>query len=97
MFEGFVIGCFRGLAAELVQWWGLRHTLHQGLPDWSRRRPYWIVTALMSLAGGGLVYLYAISGTAITGILAFNIGASAPLLLSGLAQQAPPSDPFKIK
>ena len=85
-----------GAVAELVQWFGLRFTFHRGVPDWSKSVLYWLVTLLMALSGGGLVYLYAISGTTLNPLLALNIGASAPLLLGKLVQQAPPSDPGRI-
>jgi hypothetical protein len=85
-----MIGFAGGVAAELVQWFGLRFSLHQKLPDWSKSWLYWIVTLLMAVSGGGLVYLYALSGTALSPILALNVGASAPLLLGKLVQQTPP-------
>jgi hypothetical protein len=84
------IGFAGGIVAVLVQWFGLRFTFHQNLPDWSKSWLYWIVTLLMSVSGGGLVYLYAISGTVLNPILALNVGASAPLLLGKLVQQTPP-------
>ena len=94
--QEILIGVAGGFAAELVQWFGLRYTLHRELPNWSRSWLYWIITVLMSIAGGGLVYLYLISGTKFTPILAFNVGASAPLLFAKLVQQTPPPDPGKI-
>jgi lipid-A-disaccharide synthase-like uncharacterized protein len=92
MFDGAdvaIVGCFGGLAAELVQWFAIRHSLHRKLPAWARARAYWVVTLLMAVAGGALVFVYHISGTRMTPILALNVGASAPLLLGKLAQQAP--------
>jgi hypothetical protein len=50
----------------------------------------------MALAGGVLVFIYAKSGTSLTPILALNVGASAPLLLAKLAQQAPAIPPGTI-
>ena len=96
MLEEIFIGVAGGAIAELVQWFGLRYTLHKQLPDWSKSGLYWVVTSLMILAGGGLVYLYTISGTTLTPLLSFNIGASAPLLLGKLIQQAPPPDIGKV-
>ena len=91
-----LIGFAGGLAAELVQWFAIRHTLHKQLPDWSKSWLYWVVTFVMALAGGGLDYIYATSGTSLTPILALNVGASAPLLLGKLVQQAPSISPGKI-
>ena len=50
---GAVPGFAGGAAAELVQWFGLRFTLHKGLPDWSKSWLYWVVTVLMAVSGGG--------------------------------------------
>ena len=90
------IGFAGGAAAELVQWFGLRFTLHKGLPDWSKSWLYWAVTFLMAVSGGGLVFLYAMSGTVLSPILALNIGASAPLLLGKLVQQTPPIESGRV-
>jgi hypothetical protein len=99
LFEGegpVLIGICGGIAAELVRWHSLRFTLHKGLPDWSKSPLYWIVTIGMAIAGGGLVYLYILSGTNISPFLALNIGASAPLLIGKLAEQAPRIDPGSV-
>ena len=90
------LGFAGGAAAELVQWFSLRFTLHRGLPDWSKSWLYWLVTVLMALSGGGLVYLYSISGMTLNPVLALNIGASAPLLLGKLGEGTPPIDPGRI-
>lgn len=91
-----VFGFAGGAAAELVQWFGLRFTFHRGLPDWSKSWLYWLVTFLMAVSGGGLVYIYALSGTPLSPILALNVGASAPLLLGKLIQQTPPIDSGRV-
>jgi hypothetical protein len=54
------LGFAGGAAAELVQWFGLGFSLHRGLPDWSKSWLYWLVTLLMALSGGGLVYVYSL-------------------------------------
>jgi hypothetical protein len=91
-----LIGFGGGIAAELVQWYQIRFTLHKQLPDWSKSWLYWVLTFCMALAGGVLVFIYAKSGTSLTPILALNVGASAPLLLGKLAQQAPAIPPGTI-
>jgi hypothetical protein len=83
-----LIGVCGGLATELVRWFGIRDQLATEYPNWSKSRGYWIVTFLMCLAGGGLVYLYVLSNTHLNPILALNIGASAPLLIAGLTKAA---------
>ena len=87
------IGVAGGIAAELAGWFKIRRELHKGLPDWSKSKMYWVVTGLMALMGGFLVFLYLSSGTALTAFLAFNLGASAPLILGRLVEQTPPMTP----
>jgi hypothetical protein len=89
------IGFCGGAVAEIARWFQLREQLHAGLPNWSKSKGYWIVTFLMCVSGGGLVYLYALSDTKMTGILALNIGASAPLLISSLVSSTP-AKPGKV-
>jgi hypothetical protein len=99
LFEGqteTVLGLVGGLLAELLRWFDLRYSLHQGLPDWSRSILYWVITFLMACAGALFVYVYILSGTKLNPILALNIGASAPLLLGKLIQQSPPMNPGSV-
>ena len=84
--SGFLGGC----AAELVHWFRMRRELHKGLPDWAKSWLYWTVTIIMAVAGGLLVYLHAIDSNP---ILAFNIGASAPFILTSLTDQSPKVGP----
>ena len=44
---------------------------------------------VMPLLGGGLVTMYMMSELKVTGILAFNVGTSAPLILRSMAQANP--------
>jgi hypothetical protein len=90
-----LIGFFGGVVAVVAKWFGMRDQLHGGLPDWSKSTAYWVVTFLMCVSGGGLVYLYGLSDTKISGILALNIGASAPLLIASLIRSTP-SGPGKV-
>lgn len=89
-------GVLGGFLAELLQWFGIRHSLHRGLPDWSKSSVYWVVTVAMVFAGGGLVLMYVKSGVDLTPILAVNLGASAPLVLGRLVQQLPPLEPGNV-
>lgn len=82
-----------GIAAESLQWFHLRKELYKGVPDWARSWGYWIVTVGMAGMGSLLVALYQSSGSDLSPILAFNIGASAPLILASLVRQVPPIDP----
>ena len=92
----FLYGLFGGVAIELVQWFGMRKDLYHGAPDWSKSWLYWLVTALMVIAGGGLAVAYAESGVQLTTILAINLGASAPLLLSRFGAAVPRIEPGSV-
>ncbi len=93
VYELVGIGILGGLVAELASWFTIRRELHKGLPDWSKSRFYWTITALMALTGGLLVWLYTVSGTMMTAILAFNVGVSAPLVLEKMGRQTRPFEP----
>lgn len=83
-----------GLAAEVLRWWRLVQNQRSGatlnLPAYLRSPFYWALTLLIVLAGGMLAVAYAASGEALGPLLAVNIGASAPLIIQGLAASAPP-------
>ena len=75
--------CFGSIASET--------TCTEGAPDWSKSWLYWAVTLAMIALGGVLVWLYENSGDVeLNGLLAFNIGASAPLILANLTDRVPP-------
>ena len=92
-YDLIAIGVAGGFVVELARWFEIRRELHKGLPDWSKSWPYWLVTLLMVLAGGLLVFIYLKSGTALNAFLAFNLGASAPLILEKLIEQTPTVEP----
>jgi hypothetical protein len=89
MNDFFLYGMFGGVLAELLGLWKLK-TQVTALPPYLRSPFYWVVTILMILAGGGLVWVYNKSGLDLTPIIAVNIGASAPLIIGSLAQSKPP-------
>lgn len=94
--EGFLYGLAGGALAEALKWFQMRHDLHRGLPDWSRSSSYWIVTLVMAVAGGVLVFVYLKSGLTLEPILAVNVGMTAPLILASLSKQLQPVEPGKI-
>jgi len=94
--SGFGWGILGGLFAEVIIWNGLRRELHKGLPDWSRSAWYWLVTAVSWMVGGLLVVVYIESGSSLNAILAVNIGATAPLILSRAFLQVPPVTPGRV-
>ncbi len=82
------LGLAGGVAAELLKWYGIRESLHEGLPGYAKSVAYWLVTAGMVGAGGLLVFVYQASADIkLSPLLALNIGASAPLILGALAKQ----------
>ncbi len=87
---GFAGGC----AAELLQWFRIRKELHRGIPDWAKSWSYWAVTIAMVGMGALLVFMYGIESNP---VLAFNVGASAPLILKSLVEQAPQIDPGNVE
>ena len=91
--DACLIGGLGGFAAELAQWFRLRRTLHRGLPDWSKSWLYWVLTLLMVGIGAVLVWLHIQIGGPMNAFLAFNIGLSAPLILTNLSGQIPRIEP----
>lgn len=85
--DGFTYGLFGGLLAEVLGLFKLRRESSEHA--WLRSPFYWAVTALMVLAGGGLVVVYLKSSFDLNPWLALNVGASAPLILGALTSQAP--------
>lgn len=87
VFVPALFGLFGGLAAELLQWFRIfRFT---GFPDHAKSWTYWIVTTLMVASGAVLVLMYEFSQIDVSPVVAFNLGASAPLILSNLVAQVP--------
>ena len=91
-----LLGLAGGAAAEILQWFRLRKELHRGVPDWARHWLYWIITFVMVGFGGLLVFIYQASNVEISPIIAFNIGASAPLILETLIGQVPQTEPDTV-
>lgn len=95
--EAFLFGFSGGAAAELLKWWNVRDELKQkGLPEWSKSIVYWIVTITMILVGGGMVLVYMWSGAVLNAVLAVHIGASTPLIISGITRETPSIPPGSI-
>jgi hypothetical protein len=77
----FLAGLTGGALLELIHWYALRR--EPEFPAYARSVRYWIVSALMALAGGLLAFLY--FGGRAEGIVALHVGLSAPLILQKLS------------
>lgn len=91
--EAAMYGIIGGLLGELHRWFVIRKELYKGFPPWSKSVAYWVITFLMAISGGVLVYVYSNDGTNFTTLLAFNVGLTAPLLLGKAKDNIPPLEP----
>ena len=96
LLEGFGLGVFGGVLAELLGLFKLRRESPETFPEWMKSVFYWSITVLMILAGGGLVVIYLRSGLSLSALIAVNIGASAPLILGTLVSQTPSASMGRI-
>lgn len=85
----FGAGILGGALAELLKWYQLRESANP--PTYLHSPLYWVVTALMALAGGALASVN--NGGSTSPLLALNLGISAPLILKGLAAATPIKPP----
>ncbi len=81
----FLAGCGGGVLNELLHWWNLRKKPE--FPRYVRSAKYWILTLLMALVGGFIVWLY--FGQQVEGVLAVHVGLLAPLILQKMASSVP--------
>lgn len=93
--ETFAWGFFGGIGAELAVLFAVRQQNPADFPHWVRSWVYYIAAFLMAVAGGFVATAYARSGTALTAILAIQVGASAPLFFRKARDVVakPPSPP----
>lgn len=96
LLEGFFWGVAGGMGAELLGLFRLRRINTEEFPRWLETRFYWYVTTGMIVFGGLLVVAYLRSNTPLSPLVAINIGATAPLLLSTFADQGPHIEPGTI-
>jgi hypothetical protein len=82
-------GVFGGLLAELMKWFPKRELWNTAIKSIESKTAYCILTGLMVLAGGGLVFMYRLSGVQLTYWLAVNLGVTAPLLLKVAVEKTP--------
>lgn len=80
----FLAGLAGGCLLELLHWYSLKRD--PDFPTYAREPRYWILTALMAAAGGGLALVY--FGARAEALVAVHVGLSAPLILQKLATVA---------
>jgi hypothetical protein len=81
----FLCGLFGGFAVECVRWYGLRNSENFG--RYKKPSRYWIVTIGMMITGGILAVFYGVDN--VSAIMAANIGASAPALITAAEKSQP--------
>lgn len=88
--EMMIWGAFGGSIPELIAIYKLRNFDKANRPDWLKSFFYWSITIVMISIGAGLVYFYkSVLNVQVNELLAIHIGASAPIILQGLAQGKP--------
>ncbi len=87
-----VWGMVGGIFPEVLKWFRMREILYVAIPDYAKGPSYWIVTAVMVVAGGIIAVAYEDQEMTMNPILAINIGASAPLVIKELLGQTPTID-----
>ena len=83
-FEVFLWGLFGGLAGEGLGW--IEAARSRGVPQYVKRWFYWFAALVLGTIGGLLALAYFKSEPSHSAILYVNIGASAPLIIKGLAR-----------
>lgn len=81
----FGVGCCGGAVGNLLNI--LEVGLTGVLPQYAKRPSFWFSLLVLAAIGGGLTVLYGYDE--VQGVLALNIGASAPLILKSLASAVP--------
>jgi len=81
----FWAGCAGGAVAEVLHWWNMRESPQ--LPAYARSPFYWVITAVMVVAGGVVAWMY--FGDRAEAIIAAHVGISTPLILQKLVTSVP--------
>ena len=80
----FLVGTLGGTLIEFLHWYNIRR--RGDFPLYARRVKYWVLTAIMAVAGGMLAVFY--FGNHAEAILALHVGISAPLIFQKLVTTA---------
>jgi hypothetical protein len=80
--ETFLWGFSGSAAVEVVTLLGFYYKNRPQLPDRYRKIGFWVTRLILACLAGALAVGYEIDGR----ILAFNIGAATPLIITSLAR-----------
>jgi len=87
--ETFSWGFLGSAAVELVALTGLYANIDRRFPSRYRRAGFWIARTALAVVAGLLAVAYAID----TRLLAFNVGAATPLIVTFLVRELKPVMP----
>ena len=90
--EVFVYGLVGGVIPEAIGLYNIRHIAKTDRPVWLTSPFYWIITLVMVLIGAGFVTVHHFSSVTLTPLLAIEIGATAPLLLTAMINKKPATE-----
>lgn len=86
--QAMLIAAFGGFAVEFVGLMNLKNVARAERPDF-RDVLYWLPFIGLPLLGAVLAFIYERSDIELTSIIAFNVGASAPLIVRSLSTALP--------
>ena len=84
-----VLAGLGGVAINLLNLMELQHVPTDRRPDF-KDWLYWLPFAVWPFLAAFVAYVYQHSGSDLTPIMAVHLGASAPLILKGMAGAVPP-------
>jgi hypothetical protein len=83
-----ILAFFGGLAVNLLNLMELQNVPKDRRPDF-KDPLYWLPYVIWPLMGGLLAYIYEASNNPLKPIIAFQVGASAPLIIRAMARAVP--------
>lgn len=89
MADPVVWGMVGGVLGEFANVYDHWNEDRQNLPHYLRRPGYYLMSSAMAVAGGLIVAAHQDSGVDLNGILAMNVGVTAPLLIKAAVRGTP--------
>lgn len=82
---------------EFIKWYNIRDEIsRKGLPERAKSISFWVITIIMWLFGGVMVFVYIKTGAVLNAFLAIQIGASTPLIITGITKEIPSISPGNV-